>query len=58
VFDGQRLAIKAEDPAISVKPAPSRRRIVPKRAAVTEEPPKKPETSTISALFGRKGSSQ
>jgi hypothetical protein len=58
VFDGQRLAIKAEDPPASVKPTPSRRRIVPKRAAVNEEPPKKPETSTISALFGRKNSSQ
>jgi len=58
VFDGQRLAIKAEDPPASVKPAPSRRRIVPKRATANEEPPKKPETSTISSLFGRKSSSQ
>jgi hypothetical protein len=57
VFDGQRLAIKAEDPPASVKPAP-RRRSVPKRAAVNEEPPKKPETSTISSLFGRKNLSQ
>jgi hypothetical protein len=59
VFDGQRLAIKAEDPPAAVKPAPPWRRAVPKRAAVVEEPAKKPETtSTISALFGRKNSSQ
>ena len=59
VFDGQRLAMKAEDPPASVKPAPPRRRVVQKRAAVQEEPPpKKPETSTISSLFGRKNSSQ
>jgi hypothetical protein len=61
VFDGQRLAIKAEDAPAAVKPAPPpRRRVVPKRAAaVVAEEPKKPETtSTISTLFGRKSSSQ
>lgn len=59
IFDGQRLAMKAEDPPASAKPAPPRRRIVPRRAAVQEEPsPKRPETSTISSLFGRKNSPQ
>jgi hypothetical protein len=51
VFDGQRLAMKAEEPPASVKPAP-RRRSIGKRAVV-EEPPKKPET-TLSSLFTRR----
>jgi hypothetical protein len=50
VFDGQRLAMKAEEPPAAVKPAP-RRRSSGKRAVV-EEPPKKPET-TLSSLFRR-----
>lgn len=59
IFDGQRLAMKAEAPAASARPAPPRRRVVPRRAAVQEEPsPKRPEISTISSLFGRKNSSQ
>jgi hypothetical protein len=49
VFDGQRLAMKAEEPPASVKPAP-RKRSSGKRAAVVEEPPQKPET-TLSSLF-------
>jgi hypothetical protein len=53
VFDGQRLAMKAEEPPASVKPAP-RRRSSAKRAAVVEEPPpQKPET-TLSSLFTRR----
>jgi hypothetical protein len=53
VFDGQRLSMKAEEaPAPVVKPPASHRRSSPKHA-VQEEPPKKPETSTLSALFGR-----
>ena len=51
VFDGQRLAMKAEEPPASVKPAPPRRRSSAKRAVV-EEPPKKPET-TLSSVFTR-----
>jgi hypothetical protein len=50
VFDGQRLAMKAEEPPASVKPAP-RKRSLGKRAVV-EEPPQKPET-TLSSLFTR-----
>ena len=52
VFDGQRLAMKAEEPPASVKPVP-RRRSIGKRAAVVEEPPQKPET-TLSSLFTRR----
>jgi len=51
VFDGQRLAMRAEEPPASVKPAPPRRRSSAKRAVV-EEPPKKPET-TLSSVFTR-----
>ena len=51
VFDGQRLAMKAEEPPASVKPAPPRRRSSAKRAVV-EEPPQKPETA-LSSLFTR-----
>jgi hypothetical protein len=60
VFDGQRLAMTAdEQPAAStIKPAAAkpvaRRRYIPKRG-VNEEPPKKPDApSTISSLFGRR----
>jgi hypothetical protein len=53
VFDGQRLSMKAEEaPASIVKPAASRRRGSAKRA-VQEDPPKKPETSTLSSMFSR-----
>jgi hypothetical protein len=52
VFDGQRLAMKSEEPPASIKPAPPRRRSIGKRAVV-EEPPKKPET-TLSSLFTRR----
>jgi hypothetical protein len=55
VFDGQRLSMKAEEaPAPVVKPPASRRRSSGKHAVqVQEDPPKKPETSTLSSLFGR-----
>jgi hypothetical protein len=55
LFDGQRLAMKADDsPPAVAKPAPARRRHSAKRAMVVDEPPKKPETSTFSALFSRR----
>lgn len=59
IFDGQRLSLTGDDPALapSAKPS-SRRRGAAKRAAVVvEEPPKKPEPSarsTISSWFGKK----
>jgi hypothetical protein len=53
VFDGQRLSMKADQaPASVVKPPASRRRSSAKHA-VQEEPPKTPETSTLSSLLGR-----
>jgi hypothetical protein len=52
VFDGQRLAMKADDIPGPVKPA-VRKRGTPKRAT-NEEPAKKPETSTLSSLFSRR----
>src|ERR1700724_1322303 len=67
VFDGQRLAMKGDEPAataqpemakpdarkpVTAKPA-ARRRFTPKRA-VSEEPVKKPESTTFSSLFGRR----
>ena len=62
VFDGQRLTMKDEAPSATSLPAPAkpapRRHSAPKRAAATppiaEETPK-PEVSTFSSLFGRKG---
>jgi hypothetical protein len=52
VFDGQRLAMKADEVPAPAKPA-ARKRAAPKRAT-QEEPAKKPETSTLSSLFGRR----
>jgi hypothetical protein len=52
VFDGQRLAMKADEAPAATKPA-VRKRGTPKRAA-NEEPAKKPETSTLSSLFSRR----
>lgn len=52
VFDGQRLAMKADEIPGPIKPA-VRKRGTPKRAT-SEEPTKKPETSTLSSLFSRR----
>jgi hypothetical protein len=57
VFEGQRLAMNADDPA-AAKPTPVRRsgrwRSTTKRVAI-EEPAKKPDPpSTISSFFGRR----
>jgi hypothetical protein len=49
LFDGQRLAIKSDDPAPSVRP--QRKRSAAKRAS-TEEQPAKPKSSTLSSMFG------
>jgi hypothetical protein len=57
VFDGQRLAMKADEPAAAAKPAAvkpaARRRGIAKRVT-NEEPAKKPESSTLSSLFGKR----
>jgi hypothetical protein len=52
VFDGQRLAMKADEAPAPVKPA-VRKRGTSKRAS-SEEPAKKLEISTLSSLFGRR----
>lgn len=49
VFDGQRLAIKSDDPVPSARPA--RKRGAAKRVS-GEEAPAKPKSSTLSSLFG------
>jgi hypothetical protein len=52
VFEGQRLAIKAEEPPAAAKPAP--RRPVPAKRSAAEEPAKKPEPSMLSTVFGNR----
>jgi hypothetical protein len=49
VFDGQRLAIKSDDPAASARPP--RKRSGAKRVS-NEEPSQKPKSSTLSSMFG------
>jgi hypothetical protein len=56
VFEGQRLAIKAEDAdtkSPTVKPVP-RKRSSPKHIAAPEEPNKPEPPSTMSTLFGKR----
>jgi hypothetical protein len=52
LFDGQRLAMNGDPPPVTVKPAP-RKRFAPRHVAVEE--PKKPESSTLSLIFGKRG---
>jgi hypothetical protein len=58
VFDGQRLAMTADEPAAAAKPATARpsayRRSLPRRGA-SGEPAKKPDSpSPLSSLFSRR----
>ncbi len=54
VFDGQRLAMNGNDaPAPTTTKPAAHRRSAPKHAAKDEPPPKKPEPSTLSLIFGR-----
>jgi hypothetical protein len=48
VFDGQRLAIKSDDPAPSARPP--RKRSAAKRVSSGEQPPK-PKNSALSSMF-------
>lgn len=57
VFDGQRLAMTADEPPASARPAP-RKRGTPKRAAREEPSAKKPDSTTISSLFGKRTADQ
>jgi hypothetical protein len=52
VFDGQRLAMRADEPAATLKPTPTRSTAKP--VAGNAESPKKPEAPTLSSLFGRR----
>ena len=59
VFDGQRLAMQTDEPSDSIKAAAaSAKSAAHKRGTAKHpaapEPPKKPEVSTLSALFGRR----
>lgn len=60
IFDGQRLSLKADEPAPAAAKPTYRRRGVAKRAAVVEEVAKKPEEppaatqATLSTFFNRK----
>jgi hypothetical protein len=51
VFDGQRLAIKGDDPVPAASARPARKRSTAKRVS-SEEAPAKPKPSTVSSLFG------
>jgi hypothetical protein len=50
VFDGQRLAIKSDDPAPSPSARPPRKRSGVKRVSSEEQPPK-PKSSALSSMF-------
>lgn len=62
VYDGQRLALKAEDAPAAAKPAvvappATRKKNAPQKRAAVEEPAKKPEAATSSSwssFFGKK----
>lgn len=59
VFEGQRLSMKADEPAASTKPSfakPAWRKRSSARRPVmaSDEPAKKPETSTLSSFFSRR----
>jgi hypothetical protein len=58
VFDGQRLAMKADEQpaAAAIKPAKpvARRRGAPKHVLIDEAPKKPDSPSTLSSLFGRR----
>jgi hypothetical protein len=51
VFDGQRLAMKADEPPASIKPVPVK---PPTRKRTGVKPVAAAETSTLSALFGKR----
>jgi hypothetical protein len=59
VFDGQRLAMKAEEPSASAKPPtatvkPTGHRRGTTRRVTVEEPPQKPESTILSSFFSRR----
>lgn len=57
IFDGQSLAMKADEPAATVKPVGARpysRRRANYRRVTSENVPIKPETSTLATFFSRR----
>jgi hypothetical protein len=52
VFDGQRLAMKADEPAASTKPAAAKPVVRRRRVTTNEDPPKGPQPSILSSVFG------
>jgi hypothetical protein len=57
IFDGQRLAMKGDDPAATIKPVatkPFSRRRGTYRRVTSENAPVKPETSTLASFFNRR----
>jgi hypothetical protein len=54
VFEGQRLAMKADEPAASTKPAASKPVVRRRRVTTAEDPPKASPPSMLSSVFGRR----
>jgi hypothetical protein len=54
VFEGQRLAIKADEPSAAAKPAAAKSVVRRRKVMTNEEPPKGPEPSMLSSVFGRR----
>jgi hypothetical protein len=54
VFEGQRLAMKADEPAASAKPAAPRPVARKRRVTTTEDAPKGSQPSMLSSVFGRR----
>jgi hypothetical protein len=52
VFDGQRLAMKADEPAASTKPAAAKPAARRRRVTTNENPPKGSPPSMLSSVFG------
>ncbi len=52
VFDGQRLAMKADEPAASTKPAAAKPVVRRRRVTTSEDPPKGSQPSMLSSVFG------
>ncbi len=52
VFDGQRLAMKADEPAASAKPAAAKPVVRRRRVTTNEDPPKGSQPSILSSVFG------
>ncbi len=54
VFDGQRLAMKADEPAASTKPAAAKPVVRRRRVMTNEDPAKGSAPSMLSSVFGRR----